>query len=68
MARNLEESFDSARVKIIEKNKERAELIASELNNTIVINYVNDMAPTLLMYCLNYNMRKKLIDTIKHID
>ena len=38
LAKNLEESFDSARVKIIEKNKERAEYIASELNNTIVIN------------------------------
>jgi len=38
LAKNLEESFDSARVKIIEKNKERAEIIASELNNTIVIN------------------------------
>ena len=38
LAKNLEESFDSARVKIIEKNKERAEFIASELNNTIVIN------------------------------
>ena len=38
LAKNLEEFFDSARVKIIEKNKERAELIASELNNTIVIN------------------------------
>ena len=38
LAKNLEESFDDARVKIIEKNKERAELIASELNNTIVIN------------------------------
>ena len=38
LAKNLEESFDSARVKIIEKNKERAELIASELNDTIVIN------------------------------
>jgi trk system potassium uptake protein TrkA len=38
LAKNLEESFDAARVKIIEKNKERAELIASELNNTIVIN------------------------------
>ena len=38
LAKNLEESFDSARVKIIEKNKERAELIASELNNTIIIN------------------------------
>ena len=38
LAKNLEESFDSVRVKIIEKNKERAELIASELNNTIVIN------------------------------
>jgi len=38
LAKNLEESFDDARVKIIEKIKERAELIASELNNTIVIN------------------------------
>ena len=38
LAKNLEETFDSARVKIIEKNKERAELIAGELNNSIVIN------------------------------
>ena len=38
LAKNLEESFDSARVKIIEKNKERAELLANELNNTIIIN------------------------------
>ena len=30
LAKNLEESFDSARVKIIEKDKERAEFIASE--------------------------------------
>ncbi len=38
LAKSLEETFESARVKIIEKNKERAEFIASELNNTIVIN------------------------------
>jgi trk system potassium uptake protein TrkA len=38
LAKNLEESFDSTRVKIIEKNKERAELIAGELNDTIIIN------------------------------
>ena len=38
LAKNLEESFESTRVKIIEKNKERAEFLASELNNTIVIN------------------------------
>ena len=38
LAKNLEESFDSARVKIIEKDKERAEFIANELNNTIIIN------------------------------
>ena len=38
LAKNLEETLESARVKIIEKNKERAEFIASELNNTIVIN------------------------------
>ena len=38
LAKNLEETFESARVKIIEKNKERAEFIAGELNNTIIIN------------------------------
>ncbi len=38
LAKNLEDSLDSVRVKIIEKNKERAEFLANELNNTIVIN------------------------------
>ncbi len=38
LAKNIEESFESARIKIIEKDKSRAELIANELNNTIVIN------------------------------
>ena len=38
LAKNIEETLDSARVKIIEKNKERAEFLANELNNTIVIN------------------------------
>jgi trk system potassium uptake protein len=38
LAKNLEETFDSARVKIIEKNKERAEFLANELNNSIIIN------------------------------
>ncbi len=38
LAKNIEESFESARIKIIEKDKKRAEFIANELNNTIVIN------------------------------
>ncbi len=38
LAKNLEESLDSARVKIVEKDKERAEYLANNLNNTIVIN------------------------------
>tara|TARA_Y100000590_G_scaffold45327_1_gene48109 strand:- start:2239 stop:3612 length:1374 start_codon:yes stop_codon:yes gene_type:complete len=38
LAKNIEQSFESTRIKIIEKNKERAELIANELNNSIVIN------------------------------
>jgi trk system potassium uptake protein TrkA len=38
LAKNIEENLDAARVKIIEKNRERAEFLASELNNTIVIN------------------------------
>jgi len=38
LAKNLEESLDSPRVKIVEKNKDRSEFLANELNNTIVIN------------------------------
>ena len=38
LAKNLENDSEDVRVKIIEKNKDRAELIANELNNTIVIN------------------------------
>ena len=38
LAKNVEQTFDDARLKIIEKNKERAKTIANELNNTIVIN------------------------------
>jgi trk system potassium uptake protein len=38
LAKNLEESIDSVRVKIVEKDKERAEYLANNLNNTIIIN------------------------------
>ncbi len=38
LAKNIENSLDSVRIKIIEKNKERAEFIASQLNNSIIIN------------------------------
>ena len=38
LAKNIENDSEGVRVKIIEKNKERAEFIANELNNTIVIN------------------------------
>ena len=38
LAKNLENESEGVRVKIIEKNKLRAEFIANELNDTIVIN------------------------------
>ena len=38
LAKNIENSFEDARIKIIEKDKERAEYIAKELNNSIIIN------------------------------
>ena len=38
LAKNIEQSFDDARLKIIEKDKKRAEIIANELNNTLVVN------------------------------
>ena len=38
LAKYIESSANDTRLKIIEKNKERAEFLASELSNTIVIN------------------------------
>jgi hypothetical protein len=35
------------------------------VTNTVVIRYVNSLDPSLLMFCLNYNMRKRAVDTIK---
>ena len=35
LAKNLENSMDAARIKIVEKNKERAEHIANNLNNSL---------------------------------
>jgi hypothetical protein len=34
------------------------------INNSIVQKYVNELHPSLLMYCLNYQMRKRAIDTV----
>ncbi len=38
LAKNIEETLDSVRVKIVEKNKERAEFLANQLNDAIIIN------------------------------
>ena len=38
LAKNIEETLDTVRVKIVEKSKDRAEYLASQLNDTIVIN------------------------------
>ena len=38
LAKNIENTLEAVRVKIVEKNKERAEYLANELNNTIIIN------------------------------
>ena len=38
LAKNIEETLETVRVKIVEKNKDRAEYLASQLNDTIVIN------------------------------
>jgi hypothetical protein len=35
------------------------------VTNTVVINYVNKLHPSLLMYCLNHHMRKRMVDNIK---
>jgi hypothetical protein len=34
------------------------------VTNTVVKKYVNDLHPSLLMYCLNYQMRKRVVDTV----
>ena len=38
LAKNIEETLETVRVKIVEKNKGRAEFLANQLNDTIVIN------------------------------
>ena len=38
LAKNIEETLETVRVKIVEKNKEQAEYLANELNDTIIIN------------------------------
>ena len=38
LAKNIEETLETVRVKIVEKNKLRAEYLANELNDAIVIN------------------------------
>ena len=35
------------------------------VTNTVVINYINKLHPSLLMYCLNHHLRKRMVDTIK---
>lgn len=35
------------------------------VTNSVVIRYVNEMHASLLMYSLNYNMRKRNVDTVK---
>ena len=34
------------------------------ITNTVVKGYVNNLHPSLLMYCLNFQMRKRNVDTI----
>lgn len=36
------------------------------VTNTVVIDYVNMLHPSLLMYCLNHSLRKRMIDTINY--
>tara|TARA_Y100000996_G_C22495547_1_gene632135 strand:- start:154 stop:1308 length:1155 start_codon:yes stop_codon:yes gene_type:complete len=38
LAKNIEETLETVRVKIVEKNKTRAEYLANQLNDTIIIN------------------------------
>lgn len=35
------------------------------ITNTYVISYVNALPPSLLMFCLNHNMRKRNVDMVK---
>jgi hypothetical protein len=46
--------------KFINELREKKQFIT----NTVVQKYVNELHPSLLMYCLNFQMRKRNIDTI----
>ena len=43
LAKNIEQSFDKARIKIIEKDKSRAEFIANELNSITAVNKLSNI-------------------------
>ena len=34
------------------------------VNNSLVQKYVNELHPSLLMYCLNFQLRKRVVDTV----
>jgi hypothetical protein len=35
------------------------------VTNSVVIKYVNNIHPSLMMFCLNFQMRKRNVDLIK---
>ena len=35
------------------------------VTDRVVMKYVNELQPSLLMYCLNYHLRKQLVDNIR---
>jgi hypothetical protein len=35
------------------------------VTNSVVIEYINTMHPSKLMFCLNFSMRKRIVDFIK---
>ena len=38
------------------------------VTNTVVINYVNALHPSVMMHCLNYHLKKQNVDTIKALE
>ena len=71
LAKNLEESLDSVRVKIVEKNKERAEYLANYLKtkknapfcqeNNFTIAHLQELKNYNGVFCKENNLKKELL-------
>ena len=59
---NVSKQYKHHLVKLHEKYRNELKANKCNVNNTIVIQYVNNLSPSQQMFSVNYHMRKRMID------